>query len=94
MTRIQRRINTGGMPIARLADVRKPVTDLVNPDSIYHDIAYSIFITEVRAYRTAILAGDHNDIEATGEAIREAIVRALKGNASPIRLDNDTCGNG
>lgn len=63
-------------------------------DSIYNDIAYSIFITEVKAYRTAILAGDHNDIEATGEAIREAIVRALKGNASPIRLDNDTCGNG
>lgn len=79
MSRIQR------IPIARLTDI--------NSDAYYNDIAYSIFCTEVKAYRTAILAGDHNDIEITGENVRAAIVRVLKNNAAPISLDNDTCGN-
>lgn len=94
MTRIQRRINIDGMPIARLVDVQEAAPD--NPDATYHDIAHAIFFTEVRAYRTAILAGTPDDIAITGESIRAAIVRALKANApaAPIDLDNDTCGNG
>lgn len=79
----------------RRADELRAARDAAEAAAALHnDIAHAIFHTQVRAYRTAILAGDHNDIEATGEAIREAIVRALKGNAPPIRLDNDTCGNG
>lgn len=79
------------IPLARLSDVQ------THSDGFYNDIAHAIFHTEVRAYRTAILAGDHNDIEATGEAIREAIVRALKDNAplsAPMQRGEDTCRNG
>lgn len=85
------RINIDGMPIARLRDLETRLDA-----AICNDIAHAIFHTEVRAYRTAILAGSHHDIEVTAENIRIAIARALMNNArpEPRYFDNDSCGNG
>lgn len=88
--------NIDGMPIARLRDMQVTPAEAENRDSLFNDIAYAIYITEVRAYRLAVLAGDHNDVEMTAEAIRDAIVRALKANCvkpEPRFFDNDSCGD-
>lgn len=82
MTRIQRLIpDLTSLPHARVRDIQREEANA-------YDIANTIMHREGRAFETACLVGTDDEMKATAENLRDAIVRAVTG---PDRRNG--CGN-